>query len=193
MSKTRGNKTSKAARAERQEKAVELMKTGETQEAIADQLGIDRTTFWRDLRAIEKKYVAGSTEAIIELKSKTLNAVAEQMDAVLAGTLPEGRANAWKGLVAEFSKIAFPRESHHLRMNLNVNPLAQGMYGVFNQHCADSARRHRGTQYGLSLTPYQTTGRPKSKTSGDVGYAHWRRFKPTSRSYWRADEIVLRI
>lgn len=136
MSKTRGNKTSKAARAERQEKAVELMKTGETQEAIADQLGISRTTFWRDLRAIEKKYVAGSTEAIIELKSKTLNAVAEQMDAVLAGTLPEGRANAWKGLVAEFSKIAFPRESHHLRMNLNVNPLAQGMYGVFNQHCA---------------------------------------------------------
>jgi DNA-binding CsgD family transcriptional regulator len=130
--KPRGNKTSKAERAERQAKALELMKTGETQEAIADQLGISRTTFWRDLQALEKQYGEGSAEAIAELKKKTLDAIAEQMDAVLAGTLPEGKANAWKGLVAEFSKIAFPRLSYRINENRNGNErLVQGFYAEF--------------------------------------------------------------
>ena len=71
----RGDKTSKAQRAERQAKALELMKTGATQEAIAELLGISRMTFWRDLQAIEARYVEGSKEDVATFKKSQYEAL----------------------------------------------------------------------------------------------------------------------
>lgn len=94
MSKPRGNKTSKAARAERQSKALELMKTGENQEAITALLGVSRTTFWRDLQAIEARYVEGSKEDVAAFKKSQYEALIRIESATAEGSIEPEVANA---------------------------------------------------------------------------------------------------
>jgi DNA-binding Lrp family transcriptional regulator len=92
--KPRGNKTSKAERAERQARALELMKTGETQETIAEILGVSRTTFWRDLQAIEARYVEGSKEDIAAFKKSQYEALIRIESATAEGSIEPEVANA---------------------------------------------------------------------------------------------------
>lgn len=94
MSRPRGNKTSKAARAERQAKALELMKTGATQDAIAELLGISRMTFWRDLQAIEARYVEGSKEDVAAFKKSQYDALIRIESATAEGSIEPEVANA---------------------------------------------------------------------------------------------------
>jgi DNA-binding Lrp family transcriptional regulator len=92
--KPRGNKTSKAERAERQARALELMKSGETQEAIAEVLGVSRTTFWRDLQAIEARFVAGSNDDVKQFKEAQYQALMKIEQATANGTIEPDVANA---------------------------------------------------------------------------------------------------
>src|SRR5579864_1488494 len=94
MSRPRGNKTSKAARAERQAKALELMKTGVTQDAIAELLGVSRMTFWRDLQAIEARYVEGSKEDVAAFKKYQYDALIRIESATAEGSIEPEVANA---------------------------------------------------------------------------------------------------
>jgi len=94
MSKPRGNKTSKAARAARQAKALELMKTGATQETIAELLGVSRMTFWRDLQAIEARYVEGSKEDVATFKKSQYDALIRIESATAEGSIEPEVANA---------------------------------------------------------------------------------------------------
>jgi hypothetical protein len=94
MIRPRGNKTSKAERAERQTRALELMKQGETQEAIAEILGVSRTTFWRDLQAIEARYVAGSNDDVRQFKEAQYKALMKIEEATANGTIEPDVANA---------------------------------------------------------------------------------------------------
>jgi hypothetical protein len=110
-------------------KKAEVVKTMEennlppvASQALADQVGISRVTLWRYLQDMEKSYATLAPEAILELKAKTLAAIAEQMDKVLSGETLTERANSWKGLVAEFCKVAFPQ----LRFNVNENRTVDG-------------------------------------------------------------------
>jgi DNA-binding Lrp family transcriptional regulator len=92
--KPRGNKTSGAKRAERQARALELMKTGETQEAIAEALGVSRTTFWRDLQAIEARYVAGSADDVAAFKRNQYEALIRIESATAEGSIEPDVSNA---------------------------------------------------------------------------------------------------
>jgi hypothetical protein len=92
--KPRGNKTSKAERAERQARALELMKEGETQGAIAQLLGVSRTTFWRDIQAIEARYVAGSADDVATFKKAQYDALIRIESATAEGSIDPDVANA---------------------------------------------------------------------------------------------------
>jgi biotin operon repressor len=94
MSKSRGNKTSKAARAERQARALQLMKEGKTQTAIAEELRISRQTFWRDLQAIEAHYVSGAEADIKQFKEAQYRALMKLEEATAKGIISPDVTNA---------------------------------------------------------------------------------------------------
>ena len=128
--KPRGNKTSKAARAKRQADALKLMKTGATQEAIADQLGISRTTFWRDLQAIEACYVEGSKDDVAAFKRNQYDALIRIESATAEGSIPPDVANALTRIrdsVARLLGLNAPERSLHANVNIEqqVIPIEQ--------------------------------------------------------------------
>ena len=119
--KPRGNKTSKAERAERQARALELMKSGETQEAIAEVLGVSRTTFWRDLQAIEARFVAGSNDDVKQFKEAQYQALMKIEQATANGTIEPDVANSLTRIrdsVAKLLGLNAPTKS--ISANVNV-------------------------------------------------------------------------
>lgn len=134
MIKPRGNKTSKAERAERQSKALELMKTGETQDAIAALLGISRTTFWRDLQTIEARYVAGSAEDVAAFKKSQYEALIRIESATAEGSIDPDVANALvrvRDSVARLLGLNAPTRS--VTATINADAEAIGPYRKFVQ------------------------------------------------------------
>jgi hypothetical protein len=122
MSRPRGNKTSKAEIAERQSRALELMKTGETQDAIAEILGISRTTFWRDLQAIEARYVEGTKEDVAAFKKSQYEALIRIESATAEGSIEPEVANALvrvRDSVARLLGLNAPTKS--ISANVNVD------------------------------------------------------------------------
>lgn len=105
MSKPRGNATSKAHRAERQAKGVKMMNEGMTQTQIASELGVSRMTFWRDLQAIEARYVEGSTEDVRQFKQSQYKALMQIENALAEGTIPAEVANALVRVRSEVAKL----------------------------------------------------------------------------------------
>lgn len=121
--KPRGNKTSKAARAERQLKALELMKTGVTQDAIPAVLGVSRTTFWRDLQAIEARYVEGSKEDVVAFKKAQYDALIRIESATAEGSIEPEVANALTRIrdsVARLLGLNAPSKSITANVNSDV-------------------------------------------------------------------------
>ncbi|MGA9158289.1 MAG: helix-turn-helix domain-containing protein [Candidatus Sulfotelmatobacter sp.] len=128
--KPRGNKTSKAERAERQARALQLMKEGGTQEAIAELLGISRTTFWRDLQAIEARYVEGSKDDVAAFKKNQYDALIRIESATAEGSIPPDVANALTRIrdsVARLLGLNAPERSLHANVNIEqqVIPIEQ--------------------------------------------------------------------
>lgn len=128
--KPRGNKTSKAERAERQARALQLMKEGGTQEAIAELLGISRTTFWRDLQAIEARYVEGSKDDVAAFKKNQYDALIRIESATAEGSIPPDVANALTRIrdsVAKLLGLNAPERSLHANVNIEqqVIPIEQ--------------------------------------------------------------------
>jgi hypothetical protein len=105
MSKSRGNKTSKAVRAERQAKALDLMKAGLTQKDIAAELGISRMTFWRDLQSIEARYIEGSSEDVKQFKEAQYKALLQIESAAAEGTIPPDVATVLVRVRSEVAKL----------------------------------------------------------------------------------------
>jgi hypothetical protein len=137
MSKPRGDKTSKAERAERQSKALELMKTGETQDAIAALLGISRTTFWRDLQTIEARYVEGSQEDVAAFKKTQYEALIRIESATAEGSIEPEVANALvrvRDSVARLLGLNAPIKS--IQANVNINPEHSTEFLLFKEACA---------------------------------------------------------
>jgi DNA-binding Lrp family transcriptional regulator len=125
--KPRGDKTSKAQRAERQARALDLMKSGETQEAIAEILGVSRTTFWRDLQAIEARYVEGSKEDVASFKKSQYEALIRIESATAEGSIEPEVANALvrvRDSVARLLGLNAPSKSitAHVDATENIGP-----------------------------------------------------------------------
>ena len=137
MSKSRGNKTSKAARVERQAKALELMKTGATQEAIAELLGISRMTFWRDLQSIEARYVEGSKEDVAAFKKSQYEALIRIESATAEGSIEPEVANALvrvRDSVARLLGLNAPTKSIHATV---AGPQLDALYLDIRQELID--------------------------------------------------------
>ena len=105
MSKSRGNKSSKAAVEARSEAVLEELKQGKSQAAIAQTLGVHRNTICRDLKALTKKLSTANLaehearvaaqEAVLELIEQSL--IEEQVS-------PEV-ANAWRAVRSDIAKL----------------------------------------------------------------------------------------
>jgi DNA-binding Lrp family transcriptional regulator len=137
MKRPRGNKTSKAARAERQARALELMKTGATQEAIAEFLGVSRMTFWRDLQAIEARYVEGSQEDVAAFKKSQYEALIRIESATAEGSIEPEVANALvrvRDSVARLLGLNAPTKSIHATVN---GPQLDALYLDIRQELID--------------------------------------------------------
>lgn len=135
--KSRGNKTSKAERAERQAKALELMKEGKTQGVIAELLGISRMTFWRDLQAIEARYVEGSKEDVAAFKKSQYDALIRIESATAEGTIEPEVANALvriRDSVARLLGLNAPTKSISATINAEVDPEKLVGYRKFLYH-----------------------------------------------------------
>jgi hypothetical protein len=86
--KSRGDATSKAHRAGRQAKVVEMMNDGKTQKEAQEALGVSRMTFWRDIQAIEARFVQGSTEDVKKFKQAQYASLIRLEEAVIKGDVP---------------------------------------------------------------------------------------------------------
>jgi hypothetical protein len=135
MSRPRGNKTSKAERAERQNRALELMKQGQTQEAIAEILGVSRTTFWRDLQAIEARYVAGSNDDVRHFKQAQYKALMKIEEATANGTIEPDVANALTRIRDSVAKLlGLNAPERKITLNADVDPEKLVGYRKFLYH-----------------------------------------------------------
>ena len=137
MKKPRGNKTSKVERVTRQVRAIELLKSGDTQEAIAALLGISRTTFWRDLQAIEARFVAGTDADVRQFKQAQYQALMKIESATAQGTIEPDVANALtrvRDSVAKLLGLNAPTKS--ISAHVNTNPEHSPAYLFFREAVA---------------------------------------------------------
>src|SRR6266498_5684210 len=126
MTKSRGNKTSNAARAARRAQALQLMKEGKTAMVIAEELRISRQTFWRDLQAIEAHYVAGASDDIKQFKEAQYRALMKLEEATAKGTIEPDVANALTRIrdsVAKLLGLNAPTKSVSMSMSAESSPL----------------------------------------------------------------------
>ncbi len=81
------------------------MKEGKTRGEVAAEVGVSRMTLWRDLHALDAKFGAENSERVRELKAKVGEALLKAADEVWQGAVPAEVANAWRAIVADFSKL----------------------------------------------------------------------------------------
>lgn len=132
MTKRRGNKTSKAHRAERQSREIELMNAGKTQGEIAADLGISRQTFWRDMNALTKSYTEGNQTAFGKLREMQVGALLDMAREVHDGKIEPEVGNSIRGLLDSVSKLLglnAPQKS--VTMKADVDPATLGLYRRF--------------------------------------------------------------
>ena len=98
MTQPRGNKNSGAEiEARRAAIAHDLAATGTlpgTKEEYADLVGISRATLWRDLQALEVRFVEGSEADVRQFKAAQLAALLRIESAIADGSIPSDVGNA---------------------------------------------------------------------------------------------------
>lgn len=125
MKRPRGNKTSRAERAKRQARELEMMNDGKNRNEIAGELGISRQTFWRDLQALEARYVSGSAEDIRHFKEAQYRALMKIEAATAQGAIPPEVANTLvrvRDSVARLLGLNAENRSVVLHANADVDP-----------------------------------------------------------------------
>jgi hypothetical protein len=89
----------------RRRRIVERVKTGETRQEIMQNENISRVTLWSDLKALDALFLTENSVEIKELKRRVGHALLENADNVLSGNLAPDQANAWRGIMADFSQL----------------------------------------------------------------------------------------
>jgi DNA-binding CsgD family transcriptional regulator len=131
MTKSRGNATSKAHRAERQAREIELMNAGKTQTEIAEELGISRQTFWRDIQKLTADYAAGNQPAFAQLREVQVGALLDLAREVHDDAITPEVGNSVRGFLDSVSRILglnAPVKSVSVRVD---DPAKMGMYRRF--------------------------------------------------------------
>ncbi|HEX4424180.1 MAG TPA: HTH domain-containing protein [Terriglobales bacterium] len=136
MTKPRGNKTSAAARAERQAKEIALMNEGKTQAQIADELGISRATFWRDISTLTKNYAEGNQTAFAELRTMQVGALLDMAKEVHDEVITPETGNSIRGFLDSVSRLLgleAPRRTESRSTNVNVEGGSVENFGLYKR------------------------------------------------------------
>jgi len=137
MTRPRGNPTRKTQRAARRAKALELLNAGVDRTAIREELNISRTTFWRDLQAIEARYIDGSVEDVKKFKAAQLAALMRLEEATIKGEVDPTTAQALIRIRDSVAKLlGLNAETKHLRVNVNASANQTGRFHKFVTHVA---------------------------------------------------------
>ena len=97
---------------------------------IAAALCVSRQTFWRDLQAIEARYVEGSKDDVATFKKNQYDALIRIESATAEGSIPPDVANALTRIrdsVAKLLGLNAPERSLHANVNIEqqVIPIEQ--------------------------------------------------------------------
>jgi hypothetical protein len=173
MTRPHGKPTTKAARAERQAKAAELINAGVPSQQIIAELGISRMTFWRDLQAIEARYINGSVEDVKQFKAAQLAALMRLEEATIKGEVDPTTAQALIRIRDSVAKLlGLNAETRHLRMNVNAtsNPtgrayqIAPFLHGLDDEQFADVCNYAKS----LPRTPAPMPPGPPKMIEGEI-------------------------
>lgn len=107
MTRARGNPSTQAEIELRREQVMEKLKTADHQtlSQLADDLGVSRATLWRDLQAIEARFVVGSTEDVKQFKEAQYHALMKIEEATVRGTIEPEVANALTRIRESVAKL----------------------------------------------------------------------------------------
>lgn len=118
----------------RQAKEIELLNAGKHQGEIAKELGISRTTFWRDVCRLTKDYTLGNREAFGQLRDLQVGALMDMAREVHDGTLTPKAGNSIRGFLDSVSKLLglnAPTKHQNLNVTAKVDSHTLGMYERF--------------------------------------------------------------
>src|ERR1051325_9047730 len=135
VKRPRGNKTREARRAERRQKEIDLMNQGRTQQQMAEELGISRQTFWRDVQELTKQYADGNKESFAELRKLQVGALMDMAKEVHEGTLAPDAGNSIRGFLDSVTRLlGLNAESRSIVAH--VSPAQDERYLEFKKHAA---------------------------------------------------------
>jgi len=123
MPKSRDRKKTQVTR---QAREIELMNAGMTRTQIAAELGISRTTFWRDISELTKRYLEGNKEAFTQLRELQVGALLDLAREVYEGALNPEAGNTIRGFLDSVAKIRgwnAPVKSLSVRTTTTLTPL----------------------------------------------------------------------
>lgn len=100
-----GRRTSGANIESRRKTTMEKVNQGESQTAIAAELGVSRSTLWRDLESLRLKYSSEASAEFQEYRKKQLEILEQIEKAIVAGIILPDVANAWRQVRADISKL----------------------------------------------------------------------------------------
>lgn len=128
MTRARGNPNSQAEIELRREQVIEKLKTADHQtlSQLAEDLGVSRATLWRDLQAIEARFVAGTADDIRQFKEAQYHALLKIEEATVKGAIEPEVANALTRIresVAKLLGLNAPTKSVSLSATVESSPL----------------------------------------------------------------------
>ena len=114
--------------------AVPRMNAGESQKSVAEDLGVHRTTIYRNVERLTEKLNAGSIEDRLGQK-----AIFEFMEeCLITGNLPPDIVREWKNIRSEISKLMgwdAPARTFSTRVTVEADPTTMGLYSRFLHEC----------------------------------------------------------
>jgi transcriptional regulator with XRE-family HTH domain len=119
----RGNRRGANAREAKKAAAIAAKQQGLSHKEIEQQIGVSHATLWRYFNEMDIDWAALNAAALGPLKQKVVEQLAQRADDVLAGRLPPKVADAWRGLMAELSKVVglhAPIRTQSTNTNLEV-------------------------------------------------------------------------
>ena len=125
MSRPRGNKTSKATRAEREGRVIAKLGENKSQTTIAKEIGVSRSTVWRHLQKMTLLMSENNASQFAELRKTQVGALADMAAEVHRGKVAPDVANAWGGLMKQIASILglnAPTRTISAKIDANVDP-----------------------------------------------------------------------
>jgi DNA-binding Lrp family transcriptional regulator len=105
MTKTRGNKNSKAVIEQRRTELAKRLSNGERRGALAKELGVSRMTLHRDIRALTANFQADNRSAFAEYREAHLKVLQRMAHAVLEEKVSPDVAGEFRKYQQDIAKL----------------------------------------------------------------------------------------